>query len=217
MPSTHRNLNVLLCIAASLFTSFTAPAIVRGESHDHSHHQHSEMKASQPAKPADSIYNLESEWINQDGKSIRFNDLSGEPRLLVMLYTSCKTACPMLVGDMKSVRAKLPAGEASKLKMTLVSFDPDGDTPETLKAFQKTMKLDEKQWTLLSPRTSSDATELSALLGVRFKKLDSGDYIHSNILFFIDPHGRIVASQEGLNKQSPEFVNKIKTALRPSK
>ena len=56
--------------------------------------------------PSNSIFNLTSDWQNQDGKTIKLNDLQGKTLVVVMIYTTCKTACPILVAKMKTIESK---------------------------------------------------------------------------------------------------------------
>ena len=55
-----------------------------------------------------SIYNLPEKWTNQDGKNIELKELRGKVLVMVMIYTSCKSACPRLVADMRNIEAKIP-------------------------------------------------------------------------------------------------------------
>ena len=54
-------------------------------------------------KSTDSIFYLDSKWQNQDGKTLQLQDLKGKNLVVVMIFTSCKTACPLLVTDIKNI------------------------------------------------------------------------------------------------------------------
>ncbi|GAA6768560.1 hypothetical protein AAFH68_45160 [Flavobacterium sp. CGRL1] len=54
-----------------------------------------------------SIYNLPSKWTTQDNKEIELKSLKGNVLVMVMIYTSCKAACPRLVADMRDIESKL--------------------------------------------------------------------------------------------------------------
>ena len=68
-----------------------------------------QQKAGKVVKelPADSIFHLTSDWQNQNGTSLKLNDLRGKTLVVVMIYTSCKTACPILVADMKRIEKSI--------------------------------------------------------------------------------------------------------------
>ena len=55
-----------------------------------------------------SIYNLPEKWTNQDGKNIELKELRGKVLVMVMIYTSCKAACPRLVADMRNIEERIP-------------------------------------------------------------------------------------------------------------
>lgn len=194
---------------------FRAPVAFGHEGHHHAeHHQTEELKAQESRLSGESLYQLGSSWKNQNGEPVRLESLAGRPRLISLLYTSCISACPMLVSDMKSLVSQLSKSERDKIGLAVFSFDPDRDTPEALTKFASKLKLDPKQWTLLSPMRASDVTEIAAALGVQFKKLESGDYIHSNVIFLLNEKGEIVAQKEGLKTVSAEFSKKLKDELK---
>jgi len=64
-----------------------------------------------------SIYNLPEKWTNQDGKDIELKDLRGKVLVMVMIYTSCKSACPRLVADMRNIESKIPEEYKDKVQM----------------------------------------------------------------------------------------------------
>lgn len=159
-----------------------------------------------------SIYNLPSTWTNQNGKDIQLIDLKGDVLVMVMIYTSCKAACPRLVADMRSIEERLPESTKGKVKMVLVSIDPTTDTPERLKAFAKENFMDEEPWLFL--RSSEDNTrEFAAVLAVNYKKISPLDFSHSNIISVFNQEGEMVFQQEGLGVNSDATVQHIEEAV----
>jgi len=117
-----------------------------------------------------SIYNLPSTWTTQEGRTMELKELQGNVLVMVMIYTSCKAACPRLVADMRHIEEKVTGKNKEKVKYVLVSIDPEVDTPERLKAFAKENKMDGNQWIFL--RSSADNTrEFAATLAVNYKKI----------------------------------------------
>src|SRR5690554_7211253 len=51
--------------------------------------------------PELSVYNLPSDWTNQNGELIKLEDLKGDIVVAVMIYTTCKAACPRLIADIR--------------------------------------------------------------------------------------------------------------------
>ncbi len=159
-----------------------------------------------------SIYNLPSRWTNQNGNDIKLVDLKGDVLVMVMIYTSCKAACPRLVADMRNIEEQLPNNTKDKVKMVLVSIDPKTDTPERLKTFAKENFMDEDPWLFL--RSSEENTrEFAAVLAVNYKKISPLDFSHSNIISVFNAEGEMVFQQEGLGVNSDATIQNIKEAV----
>jgi len=156
----------------------------------------------------ESLYQLESRWATDAGQAMQLADLRGKPQLVTMFFASCNYACPILVSDLKRIEQALPAELRSKVGFTLISIDPERDTPEALKKYRGAHHLGQN-WTLLNGN-SDDVLELAALLGVKFKKEDSGQFAHSNIITLLNAKGEIVMQQIGLNRDPAETVAAVR-------
>lgn len=155
-----------------------------------------------------SIYNLPSKWTNQDGQNLEMKDLQGKVLVMVMIYTSCKAACPRLVADMRNIEQRIPKKIKDNVKFVLVSIDPKVDTPKRLKSFAIENKMDGDQWVFL--RSSEENTrEFAAVLAVNYKKIAPLDFSHSNIISVFNVEGELAYQQEGLGVNSDATINKI--------
>lgn len=155
-----------------------------------------------------SIYNLPSKWTNQNGQNIEMKDLRGKVLVMVMIYTSCKAACPRLVADMRNIESRLPDNIKEHVKLVLVSIDPEVDTPKRLKAFAIENKMDSEQWEFLRS-TEENTREFAAVLAVNYKKIAPLDFSHSNIISVFNSEGELAYQQEGLGVNSDETIKKI--------
>ncbi|KGO84152.1 protein SCO1/2 [Flavobacterium cauense R2A-7] len=155
-----------------------------------------------------SIYNLPSQWTTQDNKNIEMKDLKGKVLVMVMIYTSCKSACPRLVADMRNIEERIPANLKDKVQLVLVSIDPTVDTPKRLKEFSIENKMDGNQWLFLRS-TEENTREFAAVLAVNYKKISPMDFSHSNIISVFNAEGELAFQQEGLGVSYDETVNKI--------
>ena len=155
-----------------------------------------------------SIYNLPSKWTNQNSENIEMKDLKGKVLVMVMIYTSCKSACPRLVADMRNIESRLPENIKKNVKLVLISIDPKVDTPERLKAFSIENQMDGKQWEFLRS-TEENTREFAAVLAVNYKKVSPLEFSHSNIISVFNAEGELVFQQEGLGVNSDETVKKI--------
>jgi protein SCO1/2 len=155
-----------------------------------------------------SIYNLPSKWTNQNGSTVEMKDLKGEVLVMVMIYTSCKAACPRLVADMRNIESRLSENIKKKVKLVLVSIDPSVDTPERLKSFSIENQMEGDQWVFLRS-TEENTREFAAVLAVNYKKISPMDFSHSNIISVFNAEGELAFQQEGLGVNSDETVKKI--------
>ncbi len=156
----------------------------------------SSSKEASNELPSSSIFNLTSQWQNQEGQTIQLKDLQGKTLVVVMIYTTCKTACPILVAKMKSIESKIDRKNIDKVSLVLVSIDPETDTPEHLKEFSIKNKMSDPQWVFL--RADEDAThEFANALSMKYKKISPIDFSHSNIISVFKPNGQLYSQEEG--------------------
>ncbi|MEZ4793835.1 MAG: SCO family protein [Gelidibacter sp.] len=155
-----------------------------------------------------SIFNLTSTWTSQNGEELQLKDLKGDVLVMVMVYTSCKAACPRLVADMRNIEERLPETAKQHLKMTFISIDPETDTTERLKAFAQENHMDTAPWLFLRS-TEDDTREFAAVVAVNYKKISPLDFSHSNIITVFNKQGEMVFQQEGLGVNSDATVRHI--------
>lgn len=158
--------------------------------------------------PELSVYHLPATWTTQDGEDIGLEDLRGNVLVMVMIYTSCKAACPRLVADMRGIEKQVAEKDLEKVKFIMVSIDPETDTPQRLKEFSKENLMEDDHWMFL--RGTPEATrEFAAVLAVSYKKISPIDFSHSNIISVFDEEGVLVHQQEGLGVNNKATVAAI--------
>ncbi|EAR01829.1 uncharacterized secreted protein of SCO1/SenC/PrrC family [Maribacter sp. HTCC2170] len=161
----------------------------------------------------ESIFNLTSKWNTEEGKTIELKDLKGKPLVMVMIYTTCKAACPRLVADMRNISKQIPENNTDDLQYVLISIDPETDTPKRLKAFAIENQMDGEQWTFLQG-SMSGVREFANVLAVKYKQISPIDFSHSNIISVFNAAGELVHQQEGLGVDNKETVQEIKNLLK---
>jgi protein SCO1/2 len=155
-----------------------------------------------------SIYNLPAKWESQDGTVIDLAELKGNVLVVVMVYTSCRSACPILIGQMKNIEATVKKEAANGIKYILVSIDPENDTPERLKKLSKEYGMTGDQWLFL--RGNEETTrEFANILAVKYKQISPIDFSHSNIISVFDKRGNLIHQREGLELDSEELITKV--------
>lgn len=159
-----------------------------------------------------SIFFLDSKWQNQDAEKLHLKDLKGKNLVMVMIFTSCRTACPILVADMKKVHDKIEKNKLKDTSLVLISIDPANDTPEVLKKFAAERNMDQAPWIFL--RSDEESTrEFANVLAVKYKKISPIEFSHSNIISVFNRNGELVSQEEGSGINSDavaKTVNELK-------
>ena len=155
-----------------------------------------------------SIFNLTSEWHTQNNNKIQLKDLKGKTLVMVMIYTSCKAACPRLVADMRNIEKQIPKELIPNINFVMISIDPKTDSPARLKAFAKENLMDAEQWTFLQGSVSG-TREFANVLAVKYKEITPLDFSHSNIISVYNKEGELAHQQEGLGVDNQQTVAAI--------
>ena len=163
--------------------------------------------------PELSVYNLPSTWTTQNNEQIELKDLQGKVVVMVMIYTSCKAACPRLVADMRNIERRVNKSDLKNVQFIMVSIDPETDTPQRLKEFSIENVMEDDHWMFLRG-TTEDTREFAAVLAVNYKKITPIDFSHSNIISVFDTRGVMVHQQEGLGVDNEETINAINEQLK---
>jgi protein SCO1/2 len=161
-----------------------------------------------PACTDKSLYQVESKWTTDGGRPFRLGDLAGKPQVVLMFFSRCTSACPILLNDLKRINAALTPAQRAQVGFTLVSFDTGNDTPTVLAAYRQAWDLPAKGWTLLSGKPD-DVLELAVLLGVKYRKDADGQFAHSNVITVLNTSGEIAHRQMGLNEDVSETVQTL--------
>lgn len=161
--------------------------------------------------PDQSIYQIDTKWKTTDNKPITLSSFAGEKVIIGMVYTKCPHACPMTISKIMGLEKEiLKLGTKEKFKVVLASFDSERDTPKHLAEYVKSKKLDPNKWIFLSSGTDSTARELAVVLGINYKKLEDGEFSHSNIISLLDEKGSVIAKVESLNADIAPLVKPFK-------
>ena len=193
------------------------PGLVQGkdEAPPHTHGAaHESLDADRPTPlSGSSIYQGASAWTDMDTGPTRLRSLQGRPVALAMVYTSCTTACPLIVAHMKLVESALSPETRDRVWFVLASFDSERDRPEALKRFAAAHELDSTHWRLYHGDRGA-VRELALLLGIRYKKTPSGDFDHSNVVTLLDREGVIRQQLVGLGRDPAETASLFEKLAR---
>jgi len=153
----------------------------------------------------ESLYQLNTDWLNQDGANIKLNSLQGKIVVTAMVFTHCESACPRIVSDMQRIEKAINANP--NVVFLLISMDPERDTPARFREFSQERQLG-KNWVMISSNQMA-TDEVANVLGVKIKKLSDGGFDHSNSIFVLDPNGVVIHTQEGLEQEPKPLIDII--------
>ena len=167
---------------------------------------------TQKELPQDSMFRLSSVWENQNGKKLQRKELRGKVIVLVMIYTSCKTACPQLTARMKQIAKKVGKVNPEEIQYVFVSIDPDVDTPERMKAYFKMNDFVGGEWLFLRGNETT-TREFANVVAMKYKQISPVDFSHSNIISVFAKDGTLAYQREGLDIDVEPTVQEIKKQL----
>ncbi|MGM7317441.1 SCO family protein [Idiomarina sp. ST10R2A5] len=180
---------------------FSAQLMAQDHSHHNKHGDHSNHTTMNAAEVShsQSVYQIDASWKTHQKNELKLSELEGTPVIISMIYGSCTTACPVLVHDVKRLYTKLDEDTQKHVKLVMVSFDTNRDTPEALADYVKQYKLNNDNWLFLNG-SEQDIRTLATVLGVRYRQRPDGDFDHSNLITILDKQGVIAERIEGLSQ-----------------
>ncbi len=159
--------------------------------------------------PNESIYNLKSILYEYNGNSTDISCLQGKVQIFSMIYTNCKTVCPIIISNMKSLEKIIPEDIAKNVGFVLISLDPERDSISSLNKFFDDKKFTKDKWRLF--KTSKEETlKIALTAGIKYKKEKNNEYTHSNLIIVLDRDGVIKFHHQGLDKNYENLIKIIK-------
>lgn len=128
---------------------------------------------------------------DQDGNRFTSEDLRGTLTLYNFTYTRCAEDCPntsAVMHDVQQMVAELDLGDLP-VAFVSISFDPEHDTPEQLRAHAARVGADGEQWRFVT----GDSTHLKQVIGggygVYYEQLAEGDFEFAPAFVLVDGWG----------------------------
>ena len=150
---------------------------------------------------------------NQDGRMIHLNQFRGKDLLITFIYTRCPLPnfCPLVTHNFAVIEKRLSADPKLKGKTHLVcvSFDPEHDTPERLKAYgEEYIGTDAKtafaNWDFAVPEKPV-LTEMAKFFDVGITNAPDQTITHTLSTTLVGRDGKVIKFYPG-NEWTPEQV-----------
>ena len=131
------------------------------------------------------------DFINQNGKRISNNDFSGKAYVIEFFFTTCTTICPVMNNNLVHLQNNLK--NYKDFGIASFSINPEYDTVEILKEYEKEYGITNQSWHLLTGDEekiydlANNGFNLYAASGTGFED----EFEHSGYFALIDKQGYI--------------------------
>lgn len=185
---------------------------------------------NQPALPANENFVQVGKEVpnftltNQDGKKISTNDFRGKTLAITFIYTRCPLPnyCILMSKNFSDTALKVQNDPIlkDKLRLLSISFDPQNDTPETLKKYGmgylgKDSKPDFTVWQLATG-TDKEIKDIASFCGLRYESDPANKTLinHSLITVVITPDGKVQKVFAGNEWSSNDLLREMQATLK---
>lgn len=149
--------------------------------------------------------------FNHRGEPVYARDLRNQPTVMSFIFTRCgdPVMCPATSARMAQLGDRLAEAGREDVRLVLVSFDPEYDTPGVLHQYADALGMETDQYELLT----GDSETIRALLhltGVRTIEED-GTIVHNLVTLLSDNHGRIILRQDGSRWSADAIFERLTT------
>jgi protein SCO1/2 len=125
------------------------------------------------------------------GETIKFADFAGRIVLVDFIYTRCPTLCIALGTSFARMQDALRRARPNDVRLLSISFDPEHDTPEALRAYGEAYGADARLWSLARVRDDVELKRLLAVFGIVVIQDESGGFTHNAAIHLVDRSGRL--------------------------
>jgi protein SCO1/2 len=157
---------------------------------------------------AASLYQMHEKLLDQDGRPIDLDVHRGHKVLVTMFYAGCPATCPLIIDTLRAIERDVDAGQRAQLRVLLVSFDAENDSPAALKQLAESRRVDTSRWTLAHADAAA-VRRIAAALNIQYRKLPDGQFSHATIISALDADGKIVRQSAELGHADPEVLKAL--------
>ena len=157
----------------------------------------------------------EYRFTNQFGRAFSTAEFKSQALAITFLFTRCPfpTFCPRMANNFAEVEQKLSAmpNAPTNWHLLTISFDPDFDKPEVLKAYAEAHKYNPGHSTFATGNIS-DITAIGEQFGLTFWRDENGSISHNLRTILLDTSGRVQKVFEGNTWTSDELAAEMRKA-----
>ncbi len=130
--------------------------------------------------------------IDQDGHPLSSEDLRGKVVLYTFYYTHCEGRCHDIIPTLQRIQAGLQAlPQDIPVQIVLISFDPEHDTPERLRAFADQVGANPSIWRFATGEPQHLRYAIGGGFEVYYRRNPDGAFTFDPAFILVDPIGVI--------------------------
>ncbi|CAM4485636.1 MAG: SCO family protein [Paenibacillus macerans] len=130
---------------------------------------------------------------NVDGKTVTLEDTNGKVRLFYFFFANCPDVCPITTFRLSQVQDILKEKGLFGKDASIVSitFDPQRDSLENVKAFGDKFKADYSGWYFLRGDEQKTIDLAMNSFQILINKDNDGNFVHMDLIGMVDREGRL--------------------------
>ena len=156
-------------------------------------------------------------FTNQDGQTITNTHIEGKVVAVEYFFTTCQGICPRMNNNIRPVYEKYK--EEKDFLILSHTCDPETDTPQRLRQYADSLKVDTDKWLFLTGRKDSLYHMARHTYKIDDPKNDviniKDDFLHTQFIALVNRKGDIVRIYDALKKpEISEMNDKIAELLK---
>lgn len=158
----------------------------------------------------ESAYIQDFSFINQDGETFSYEDVSGDFWIAAFIYTNCRTVCTSMTQNKALLQKELKQKGLTNIPIVSFTVDPDQDSPDVLKQFGKKNNIEFDNVHFLTGYTFKEIEQFSlkSFQTPITKEQNPSQISHTINFFLISPEGKVVEKYDGTDPNSVEQMVK---------
>lgn len=133
--------------------------------------------------------------INQNGDTLTRSDMLGKVHVVDFFFTSCPSICPIMTANMTKLQERF--AHYDDFNLLSLTVDPVRDTPEVLKEYAVSRKVDTANWHFLTGEKDSIYKAAYGFLSSAMEDESApGGFLHTEYFVLVDKEGRMRSRED---------------------
>jgi len=149
---------------------------------------------------------------DQNNTEVSLETVKGRVVLVTAVYSTCTTACPMMLSNIRSLLNALTPEERAKLAILAISLNPEADTQPLREMISKSYHF-ESEFHFLNGEPAQVNALLTELSVTRARDEKTGELVHSSLFILLDREGRIAYRLSSSATEQSWYASAVRALL----